>query len=199
MFKASTQELNTLKSVLAALDHSQAMIEFKMDGTIITANDNFLKAMGYSLDEIQGKHHSIFVPEKERQSAPYHEFWRALNRGEYQAAEYKRIGKGGKDVWIQATYNPIKGEDGKPFKFATDVTERKMKDADAQAKLDAIGNCWRSERDQRGGIGHRRNLDDHRYDQPDLRNDRVGSGRTECRDQGDCVQHANGFRRCAIH
>ena len=73
------------------------MIELNMDGTIITANDNFLKALGYSLEEIRGKHHSIFVEEKEKQSPAYREFWQTLNRGEYQAAEYKRVGKGGKE------------------------------------------------------------------------------------------------------
>jgi methyl-accepting chemotaxis protein len=141
MFRANTQELEILKSVLAALDRSQAVIEFNMDGTIITANDNFLKAMGYSLAEVQGKHHSIFVPENERQSAEYREFWQSLNRGEYQAAEYKRIGKGGKEVWIQASYNPIKGADGKPIKvvkFATDVTDRKMRAANNQGQIEAI-------------------------------------------------------------
>jgi methyl-accepting chemotaxis protein len=111
-----------------------------MDGTIITANENFLKVMGYSLAEIQGRHHSMFVADKD--SPAYRQFWASLNRGEFQAAEYKRIGKGGKEVWIQASYNPIKGRDGKPYKivkFATDVTERKMHDADSQGQIDAIG------------------------------------------------------------
>jgi methyl-accepting chemotaxis protein len=137
-----TGELHELKATVEALNHSQAVIEFNMDGTIITANDNFLRALGYSLPEIQGKHHSMFVGEKENQSAAYRQFWEALNRGEYQAAEYKRIGKGGKEVWIQASYNPINGADGKPFKvvkFATDVTERKLRDADSQGQIDAIG------------------------------------------------------------
>ena len=110
---------------LAAISKSQAVIEFKMDGTILTANDNFLTTLGYSLDEIKGKHHSIFVDEGYRQSADYKEFWAKLNRGEYQAAEYKRIGKGGKEVWIQASYNPIMDMNNKPFKvvkFATDIT-----------------------------------------------------------------------------
>jgi methyl-accepting chemotaxis protein len=137
-----TNELHELKATVEALNHSQAVIEFNMDGTIITANDNFLGALGYSLAEIQGKHHSMFVDEKEKQSAAYRQFWEALNRGEYQAAEYKRVGKGGKEVWIQASYNPIKGADGKPFKvvkFATDVTKRKLHDADSQGQIDAIG------------------------------------------------------------
>src|SRR5215475_12469593 len=92
---------------LAALDKSQAVIEFKMDGTIITANANFLAAMGYSLNEVQGKHHSMFVEPAYRDNADYREFWARLNRGEYQAAQYKRVGKGGKEIWIEASYNPI--------------------------------------------------------------------------------------------
>ena len=83
-----------------AIRKSQAVIEFNLDGTIITANDNFLNALGYSLDEIQGKHHSLFLPPGERDLAPYREFWAALNRGEFQAAQYKRIRKGGSPIWI---------------------------------------------------------------------------------------------------
>lgn len=127
---------------IAAMDRAQAVIEFNMDGTIVTANDNFLGAMGYSLAEVQGKHHSLFVTPADRDSAAYREFWAALNRGDYQAAEYKRVGKGGKEVWILATYNPIFNEAGKPFKvvkFATDVTEQKLKAADSDGQISAIG------------------------------------------------------------
>jgi methyl-accepting chemotaxis protein len=95
-----------LAGQIEAIGKSQAVIEFNLDGTIIIANDNFLKAMGYSLGEIQGKHHSMFVEPSERESAGYREFWASLNRGQYQAAEYKRIAKGGKEIWIQASYNP---------------------------------------------------------------------------------------------
>jgi methyl-accepting chemotaxis protein len=114
---------------IAAIGKSQAVIEFQMDGTIITANDNFLKTLGYSLDEVKGRHHSMFVDEAYRQSGEYREFWARLNRGEYQAAEYKRIGKGGKEVWIQASYNPILDLNGKPckvVKYATDRTPEKL-------------------------------------------------------------------------
>ena len=127
---------------ISAVNRSQAVIEFNLDGTIVTANDNFLKAMGYTLAEIQGKHHSMFVEQAERDSAAYREFWAALNRGEYQAKEYKRIGKGGREVWILASYNPILDERGKPFgvvKFATDVTAQKLKTADSAGQLAAIG------------------------------------------------------------
>jgi methyl-accepting chemotaxis protein len=129
-------------SKIAAVNRAQAVIEFNLDGTIVTANENFLKAMGYSLNEIQGKHHSMFVPPAERDSAAYREFWAALNRGEYQAAEYKRIGKGGKEVWILASYNPLMDETGKSFgvvKFATDVTAQRLRNADLAGQIEAIG------------------------------------------------------------
>ena len=128
-------------SKIAAVNRAQAVIEFNLDGIIVTANENFLGTMGYSINEIQGKHHSMFVPPAERDSAAYREFWAALNRGEYQAAEYKRIAKGGKEVWVLASYNPILDEMGKPFgvvKFATDVTSQKLKNADLAGQLDAI-------------------------------------------------------------
>src|SRR5256885_1773605 len=98
---------NGAAAKLAALDKSQATIEFEPDGKIVTANANFLKALGYRLDDIKGKHHRMFVDAKERETPAYRGFWEALARGEYQAAQYRRIGKGGKEVWIQASYNPI--------------------------------------------------------------------------------------------
>jgi methyl-accepting chemotaxis protein len=111
---------------LAAIKKSQAVIEFEMDGTIITANENFLKAMGYSLAEIQGRHHSMFLEPQMRTSGEYKEFWARLNRGQYTAGQYKRVAKNGKDVWIQGSYNPILDQTGAPFKvvkYAADVTE----------------------------------------------------------------------------
>jgi methyl-accepting chemotaxis protein len=128
--------------MIAAIGRAQAVIAFNLDGTIVTANENFLKTLGYSLGEIQGKHHSMFVEPATRDSAAYREFWASLNRGEYQAAEYKRIGKGGKEVWILASYNPILDEKGKPFKvvkFATDVTQQKLGTADLAGQIAAIG------------------------------------------------------------
>ena len=112
----------------AALSRAQAVIEFKMDGTIVTANDNFLSTMGYTLEEIKGRQHAMFVDDAYRQSHEYREFWAKLNRGEFALGEFKRIGKGGREVWLQATYNPVSDADGKPvkvIKFATDITERK--------------------------------------------------------------------------
>src|SRR5208282_2810486 len=105
----------------------QAMIEFSPDGTVLTANDNFLAALGYRLDEIQGRHHRMFVDPAYAQSEAYREFWSKLNRGEYVAEEFKRIGKGGREVWIQASYNPIFDAERRVIrvvKFATDVTAR---------------------------------------------------------------------------
>jgi methyl-accepting chemotaxis protein len=121
------QKLKTadFEGQLAAIGKSQAVIEFTMDGTILTANDNFLKALGYSLGEIKGKHHRIFVDPAERDGAAYRDFWTQLQRGQYAAAEFKRIGKDGRDVWIQASYNPILDLNGRPFKvvkYATDTT-----------------------------------------------------------------------------
>ncbi len=126
---------------IAAISKSQAVIEFDMDGTIRHANDNFLKVLGYTLDEVKGRHHSMFVEENYRRSPEYREFWAALNRGEYQAAEYKRIGRGGKEVWIQASYNPILDLNGKPFKvvkFATDVTDTVNAAIELRSKVDQI-------------------------------------------------------------
>ncbi|WP_409191430.1 PAS domain S-box protein [Bradyrhizobium sp. RDM4] len=128
-------------SKIAAISRAQAVIEFKLDGTVVTANENFCNALGYSLTEIQGKHHSLFVPQAERDGAAYREFWAKLNRGEYQAGEFKRIGKGGREVWILASYNPLLDENGKPFgvlKFATDVTAEKLKNADLAGQIAAI-------------------------------------------------------------
>ena len=142
MFARKSAELEELKGTVEALNRSQAVIEFEPDGTIITANENFLAALGYSLAEIQGRHHGMFVDPKERESAEYRGFWAALKRGEFQVAEYKRVAKGGREIWIQASYNPIKGADGatlKVIKFATDVTERKMRDADTRGQIEAIG------------------------------------------------------------
>jgi len=122
---------------LAALDRSQAIIEFETDGRIITANQNFLDALGFSLGEIQGKHHSIFVEPQERDSAEYRRFWDNLRAGRFQQAECKRIGKGGQEVWFQASYNPLLTSAGKAFrvvKFATDITAEKLKNADVQGQ-----------------------------------------------------------------
>jgi methyl-accepting chemotaxis protein len=112
---------------LDAIRKAQATIEFDLDGTILTANENFLNAMGYTLAEIQGKHHRMFVDPAYADSADYAAFWRSFRDGQYKQAEFKRFGRGGREIWIQATYNPITDAAGKPFKvikFAIDITEQ---------------------------------------------------------------------------
>ncbi len=133
-----------LEGQIAAINRSQAVIEFHLDGTIIKANDNFLNTVGYTLDEIRGQHHSLFVEPVHRTSAEYRAFWEKLGRGEYDAGEYKRFGKGGKEVWIQASYNPIMDMNGKPFKvvkYATDITAQKVRSADYEGQLAAISKA----------------------------------------------------------
>ncbi len=130
-----------LQGQVAAISKSQAVIEFNLDGTIIHANDNFLKTLGYTLDEIKGKHHSMFADPAYAASGEYRAFWEKLNRGEFDAGQYKRIGKGGKEVWIEASYNPIMGADGKPFKvvkYATDITEATLRAAFTQRAMGAL-------------------------------------------------------------
>ena len=138
---------------ISAISKSQAVIEFNMDGTVISANDNFLSAVGYSLEEIKGKHHRIFCEKDFADSSEYRSFWDKLNRGEYQASEYKRITKQGNTIWIQASYNPIMDLKGKPYKvvkYATDVSEQKkvlslvadaaMQLASASAQLKSVSS-----------------------------------------------------------
>lgn len=126
---------------LQALDRSLAIIEFNPSGTILTANENFCRALGYTLEEICGQHHRMFVPSDEVASPEYASFWAKLGRGEFDAREYRRVGKGGRDVWIQASYNPVLGPRGevlKVVKIATDTTNEKLRNAEYEAKLDAI-------------------------------------------------------------
>lgn len=127
---------------LAAIGRAQAVIQFNMDGTIITANENFLSAMGYKLDEVKGKHHSMFADPDYAKGEDYKKLWERLNKGEYFVDEFQRFGKGGKEIWIQASYNPIMDMNGRAFKvvkYATDITAQKLASADAKGQLDAIG------------------------------------------------------------
>jgi methyl-accepting chemotaxis protein len=135
-------ELVDLRAQLAAINKAQAVIEFDLSGIVLNANENFLKALGYTLEEIKGRHHGMFVDPVYREGAAYKRFWSDLNEGKFNAAEFKRVGKGGKEVWIQASYNPIFDEQGKPFKvvkFATDITAAKLKNADYQGQIAAVG------------------------------------------------------------
>ena len=141
MFNSSVKARESA-ALLSALDKSQAVIHFNMDGTIQWANENFLGAVGYSLPEIQGKHHSMFVEPAYEASQEYKNFWATLREGKYQAAEYKRFGKGGKEIWIQASYNPIFDAKGKPYKvvkYATDITAQTLQNADFKGQIEAIG------------------------------------------------------------
>ncbi|MBW8320156.1 MAG: PAS domain-containing methyl-accepting chemotaxis protein [Rhizobium sp.] len=131
------------KAILAAVSSSQAIIEFSLDGKIITANENFCRALGYQLSEIQGKHHSMFCDPTYVASPDYKQFWADLGAGRFDSREYKRISKTGQEVWIQASYNPV-FSGGKPYKvvkFATDITAQKLKSAEDAGKIAAISRA----------------------------------------------------------
>jgi len=138
------REKSELLAQIAAINRSQALIEFSIDGTILTANDNFLAIVGYTLEEIVGKHHGMFVDPTYRESPDYRQFWAKLARGEFEKAQYKRIGKGGAEAWLEASYNPILDASGKAvkvIKFAIDITAQKHKDRINSAlknSLDAV-------------------------------------------------------------
>ena len=137
----SSAELADLRGQQSAIGRSQAVIEFDLSGNILTANDNFLNVMDYRLDEVQGKHHSMFVAADYAKSAEYKSFWARLGRGEYDSGQYKRVGKNAKEVWIQASYNPIliDGRPAKVIKYATDITADVIRNADYAGQLSAIG------------------------------------------------------------
>lgn len=141
---AAKRQMSDSSGHISAIGKSQAVIEFELDGTIIMANTNFLHALGYELSEIQGKHHRIFVDSVDRDSPAYVAFWKRLGAGQFQSGQFKRIAKNGKKVWIEATYNPIYDDSGKPFKvvkFATDITAAKLHNADVSGQLDAINKA----------------------------------------------------------
>nr|WP_145154832.1 PAS domain S-box protein [Pseudomonas oryzihabitans] len=126
---------------MAAIDRAQAVIEFDLHGNILTANENFLSALGYSLDEVRGKHHRIFCEPEHARSPGYRLFWEKLGRGDFDTGLYKRRASDGRQVWIQATYNPILDAEGKPYKvvkFASDVTESQLRNSDYEGKVAAI-------------------------------------------------------------
>ncbi|MCJ2038843.1 PAS domain S-box protein [Methylobacterium sp. J-059] len=164
---AEVQRAIDQEGQLAALNRSQAVIEFALDGTVLTANLNFLGTLGYQLHEIRGQHHSLFVDANERKEEAYRSFWADLSQGKFKSGEFRRIAKDGHEVWIQATYNPISDRDGIPFKvvkFATDITAQvheRQRRARAQhaigAALDAIGhaveNVTRQTVDAAGTVG----------------------------------------------
>ena len=141
-FAEASDEATLHAGMVSAMNRSQAVIEFNLDGRIENANENFLKALGYTLDEIRGQHHSMFVDPAERQSFEYRAFWDKLGRGEFDAGQYRRVAKGGREIWIQASYNPIFDANGKAYrvvKFATDITQQKNAFANFEGQLAAIG------------------------------------------------------------
>ena len=126
---------------IAAIHKSQAVIEFDLQGHVLAANQNFLDTVGYRWDEIQGRHHAMFVEPAERESARYQAFWQQLGAGRYDAGRYRRVAKDGREIWLQASYNPILDADGRPYKvvkFATDITEQQRRTADMAGQLEAI-------------------------------------------------------------
>lgn len=127
---------------LAAIDRVQALVEFDMSGKVLRANQNFLDVFGYAADEIVGQHHRMFCETDYSRSPEYLNFWKRLGRGEFDAGRYCRLSKSGRDVWIQASYNPIMDSSGKPYKvvkFATDITHEVQAATETKGKLDAIG------------------------------------------------------------
>jgi methyl-accepting chemotaxis protein len=133
--------MQNLRGQIEAMQRSMAVIEFNLDGSVVDANANFLKALGYRIEEVRGKHHRMFCDSAYVSSNEYQMFWDQLNRGEFISGEFKRIGKGGREVWIQASYNPILDAGGQPFKvvkFATDITSQKIQSADYEGQIDAI-------------------------------------------------------------
>ncbi|WP_051901393.1 methyl-accepting chemotaxis protein [Methylotenera sp. L2L1] len=139
--KVTIEELTSLRGQVEAINKSQGVIEFNLDGTVTYANQNFLNVIGYSADEAIGKHHSTFVEDSTKNSQEYKRFWAKLNRGEFDTGIYKRIAKDGREIWIQASYNPILDDTGNPYKvvkFATEITAQIIKDADAAGQINAI-------------------------------------------------------------
>jgi len=125
-----------------AIGRSQSVIALDMQGNVLDANENYLKMMGYSLDEIKGKHQTMFVDEDFSRTPEYRDLWAKLGRGEYLVGEYKRLAKGRREVWIQASYNPIPDQDGKPYKvvqYSTEITAQKLANADYAGQIAAIG------------------------------------------------------------
>lgn len=139
--KVDEREFENMRGQLAAINRVQGVIEFALDGTIITANQNFLDVMGYSLEEIKGKHHSMFVDVAYKNSQEYRLFWDRLGRGDYEAGQFKRVGRGGKEVWIQASYNPILNAENRPFKvvkYATEITSDVFKKIDIEQQMNRV-------------------------------------------------------------
>ena len=139
--RQTEQRLAELEAVLQAVDKTQARIEFDLDGIILDANRQFLDLMGYRLDEIKGKHHRLFVSGDDANSPDYKAFWVNLQRGEFQSGEFRRRTKDGREVWIQAAYNPVYNAEGcvtHCVKFAVDITAQKRERQALLSQFDAL-------------------------------------------------------------
>lgn len=141
LVSVSEAELADLRGRARAIDRAQAVVEFDTSGKIVSANDNFLSLMGYGLDDVVGRSHRMFCDAELAKSPDYAKFWDRLRAGEYVDSEFKRIGAGGREVWIRASYNPILDRSGKVLsivKYAMDVTATKMSNAEFAGKVSAI-------------------------------------------------------------
>lgn len=130
-----------IRRLYKSIDTSQAVIEFALDGTVLRANENFLSLFDYRLDDVVGQHHRTFVDPEFAGSPAYAEFWAKLRGGRFDAGQYKRVGRGGKEIWLQASYNPVLDENGRPVKvvkFATDITAQRLKQAEDEEQLKAL-------------------------------------------------------------
>lgn len=140
----SEGSLEDREALYEALDRSQAIIEFNLDGTVVTANENFCEVMGYPLEDLAGKHHRIFCEEDYAASQDYEDFWKKLREGQSFESVFKRLAKDGSEVWLQASYNPVRDESGtivRVVKFATDITESKERNAELQGMMEAINRA----------------------------------------------------------
>ncbi|QGZ56255.1 methyl-accepting chemotaxis protein [Paraburkholderia acidiphila] len=148
-------ELRELSAVNAALNRVQAVIEFDLQGTILHANENFLATLGYTLEEVRGKHHRMFCDPDYVRTEAYRQFWERLGRGEFDRGEYRRVGRGGREIWINASYNPVIDDNGRPYKvikFATDITAAKQQHAEYEGRLRAIDKAQAVIEFDTGGI-----------------------------------------------
>ncbi|MEM5316652.1 PAS domain-containing methyl-accepting chemotaxis protein [Paraburkholderia sp. JHI869] len=148
-------ELRELSAVNAALNRVQAVIEFDLQGTILHANENFLATLGYTLEEVRGKHHRMFCDPDYVRTDAYRQFWERLGRGEFDRGEYRRVGRGGREIWINASYNPVIDDTGCPYKvikFATDITAVKQQHAEYEGRLRAIDKAQAVIEFDTGGI-----------------------------------------------
>ena len=135
------------RSQITAVNRVMAVIEFDLEGRVLHANQNFLNIMGYSLDELKGQHHSMFVPPSERIDGDYRTFWDSLRAGNFEARRFRRVGKGGREVWLNASYNPLLDKAGKPYKvvkYATDITDQMHRTSEYEGRIDAIDKVMAS-------------------------------------------------------